>query len=135
VNPFAMGVACNATGVALGDHIGLRLIMYVVFAVLAVMYVLWIFGLMIFSVIPWGDFSASPESITLGWYVPELAAVFLVGAVLVGLVGGLGEEGTVTRDCAALQAFLTAAKATSTAHEKATGFRNDALVAYIQASQ
>ena len=30
---------------------------------------------------------------------------------------------------------LAAAQATSTAHEKATGFRNDALVAYIQASQ
>jgi uncharacterized ion transporter superfamily protein YfcC len=59
--------------------------------------VLWIFGftfvLMIFSVIPWGDFSSSLESITLGWYFPELAALFLVGSVLVGLVGGLGEEG------------------------------------------
>ena len=31
--------------------------------------------------------------------------------------------------------LLAAAKATSTAHEKATGFRNDALVSYIQASQ
>ena len=45
--------------------------------------VLWIFGptfgLMIFSVIPWGDFSAPLESITLGWYFPELAALFLVG--------------------------------------------------------
>jgi uncharacterized ion transporter superfamily protein YfcC len=46
-------------------------------------------------VIPWGDFSASLESITLGWYFPELAALFLVGAVLVGLVGVLGEEGPV----------------------------------------
>ena len=42
---------------------------------------------------------------------------------------------TATRDCAALLVFLTAAKTTSTAHEKATGFPNDALVAYIQASQ
>ena len=40
-----------------------------------------------------------------------------------------------TRDCAALRGYLAAANATSTAHEKATGFRNDALVAYIQASQ
>ena len=35
----------------------------------------WIFGLtfllMIFSVIPWGDFSASLESITLGWTPPN----------------------------------------------------------------
>jgi uncharacterized ion transporter superfamily protein YfcC len=54
--------------------------------------VLWIFGLtfllMIFSVIPWGDFSASLESITLGWYFPELAALFLVGAVLIGWSAG-----------------------------------------------
>ena len=42
---------------------------------------------------------------------------------------------TTTRNCAALRTFLTAAKTTSTAHEKATGFPNDALVAYIQASQ
>ena len=45
------------------------------------------------------------------------------------------DAATATRDCAALQALLTAAKATSSAHEKATGFPNDALVAYIQASQ
>ena len=143
VNPFATGVASDAAGVALGDGIGLRLIMYVVMTTVALLYVLryarsvkndpakslvpavegdealisgpagppepmtgrhkivlWIFGLtfglMIFSVIPWGDFSSSLEGITLGWYFPELAALFLIGAVLVGLVGGLGEEGTVT---------------------------------------
>jgi hypothetical protein len=45
------------------------------------------------------------------------------------------DTATATRDCAALRGFLAAATATSTAHEKATGFRNDALVAYIQASQ
>ena len=45
------------------------------------------------------------------------------------------DAATATRGCAALQAFLAAAKATSSAHEKATGFPNDALVAYIQASQ
>ena len=45
------------------------------------------------------------------------------------------DAATATRDCAALRGFLAAATATSTAHEKATGFRNDALVAYIQASQ
>jgi uncharacterized ion transporter superfamily protein YfcC len=156
VNPFATGVASDAAGVALGDGIGLRLIMYIVFAVLAVMYVLWYarrvkadpsrsmmpavegdeapasapagppqpmtgrqktvlwifgltFGLMIFSVIPWGDFSSSLESITLGWYFPELAALFLVGAVLVGLVGGLGEEGTVGGIIAGAGDFIGAA--------------------------
>jgi hypothetical protein len=45
------------------------------------------------------------------------------------------DAATTTRDCAALRGFLTAVKATSTAHEKATGFPNDALVSYIQASQ
>ena len=45
------------------------------------------------------------------------------------------DAATATRDCAALHAYLTTAKATSTAHEKATGFHNNALVAYIQASQ
>jgi uncharacterized ion transporter superfamily protein YfcC len=75
--------------------------------------VLWIFGLtfepMIFSVIPWGDFSSSLEGITLGWYFPELAALFLVGAVLVGLVGGLGEEGTVTGIISGAGDFIGAA--------------------------
>jgi uncharacterized ion transporter superfamily protein YfcC len=156
VNPFATGVGSDAAGVALGDGIGLRLIMYVVLTVIAVLYVLryasrvkadptrsmapaaegddalasgpagppvpmtgrqkavlWIFGLtfllMIFSVIPWGDFSASLEGITLGWYFPELAALFIVGAVLVGLVGGLGEEGTVTGIVSGAGDFIGAA--------------------------
>jgi uncharacterized ion transporter superfamily protein YfcC len=156
VNPFATGVASDAAGVALGDGIGLRLIMYVVMVVIALLYVLryarrvkadpaksmlpaaegdqalasspagppepmtgkqktvlWIFGLtfglMIFSVIPWGDFSSSLESITLGWYFPELAALFLVGSVLVGLVGGLGEEGTVTGIISGAGDFIGAA--------------------------
>jgi hypothetical protein len=45
------------------------------------------------------------------------------------------DSATATRDCAALAAYLAAAKATSSLHEKATGFPNDALVSYIQASQ
>ena len=45
------------------------------------------------------------------------------------------DAATATRDCAALRAYLAAAKATSHAHEKATGFPNDALVSYIQAAQ
>ena len=156
VNPFATGVASDAAGVALGDGIGLRLIMYIVMIIVTLLYVLWyarrvkadpgksmmpaleedqamasapagppepmtgrqkivlwIFGLtfllMIFSVIPWGDFSASLESITLGWYFPELAALFLVGSVLVGLVGGLGEEGTVTGIVSGAGDFIGAA--------------------------
>ena len=45
------------------------------------------------------------------------------------------DAATATRNCAALAGYLAAAKATSSVHEKATGFPNDALVAYIQASQ
>jgi hypothetical protein len=45
------------------------------------------------------------------------------------------DAATATGKCAALRAFLTAAKTTSQAHEKATGFPNDALVSYIQAAQ
>ena len=40
VNPFATGVASDAAGIALGDGIGLRLIMYAVFTTIAVLYVL-----------------------------------------------------------------------------------------------
>ena len=75
--------------------------------------VLWVFGLtfalMVFSVVPWGDFSSSLESITLGWYFPELAALFLVAAVIVGLIGGLGEEGTVNGIIAGAGDFMGAA--------------------------
>jgi hypothetical protein len=45
------------------------------------------------------------------------------------------DSATATRSCAALRVYLAAAKATSSAHEKATGFPNDALVSYIQAAQ
>src|SRR6516162_4960540 len=41
------------------------------------------------------------------------------------------DAATVRGNCAGLQALLNAAKATSEAHEKATGFPNDALVSYI----
>jgi hypothetical protein len=45
------------------------------------------------------------------------------------------DAATATHNCAALQVLLTAAKNTSDAHEKATGFPNDALVSYIQSAQ
>ncbi|MCY0944508.1 YfcC family protein [Streptomyces antarcticus] len=52
------------------------------------------FALMIFSVIPWSDFGITAVP-TLGWYFPELAGLFIVAAVLTGLIAGLGEKGTV----------------------------------------
>ena len=45
------------------------------------------------------------------------------------------DAATATGNCAALRVYLTAAKATSSVHEKATGYPNDALVSYIQAAQ
>ena len=45
------------------------------------------------------------------------------------------DSATATGNCAALRALLTAAHTTSRAHEKATGFPNDALEAYIGAAQ
>jgi hypothetical protein len=45
------------------------------------------------------------------------------------------DSAVATGNCAALRVLLAAAKATSTVHEKATGFPNDALVSYIQAAQ
>ena len=44
------------------------------------------------------------------------------------------DSATATRNCAALRVLLAGAKATSSLHEKATGFPNDALVSYIQTS-
>lgn len=45
------------------------------------------------------------------------------------------DAATATRNCAALRAFHSTATTTSSAHEKATGFPNDALVSYIQTAQ
>ncbi|MVU75757.1 YfcC family protein [Nocardia sp. ET3-3] len=61
--------------------------------------VVWLVGLtfafMIFAVIPWGTVvngqGAKPFAWELGWSFSELTALFLVGAVVVGLAGGLGE--------------------------------------------
>ena len=45
------------------------------------------------------------------------------------------DAATATGQCAVLQVLLATAQATSGAHEKATGYPNDALVAYIQAAR
>jgi uncharacterized ion transporter superfamily protein YfcC len=75
--------------------------------------VLWIFAVtflvMIFSVIPWSDFSETLDGITLGWYFPELAALFIVASIIVGMVGGLGEQGTVETIISGAGDFLGAA--------------------------
>lgn len=62
--------------------------------------ILWLVGLifafMIFSVVPWsnaltGDADARPYGFELGWSFPQLAALFICAALLVGLVARLGE--------------------------------------------
>ncbi len=75
--------------------------------------VIWIFMLtfvlMIFSVIPWADFNPGWENFTLGWYFPELAALFLVAAIIIGLIGRLGEEGMVNSIVSGMGDFMGAA--------------------------
>ncbi|RLV10002.1 C4-dicarboxylate ABC transporter [Streptomyces griseocarneus] len=56
-----------------------------------------VFAFMIFSVIPWasaltGKADATPYGWELGWSFAQLAALFLVAAVLVGIVARLGEQ-------------------------------------------
>jgi uncharacterized ion transporter superfamily protein YfcC len=62
------------------------------------------FAFMIFSIVPWASIfegtDAAPYSWELGWWFPELTAFFLVAAVVLGIVGGLGETKlteTITR--------------------------------------
>ncbi|HEX2495628.1 MAG TPA: hypothetical protein VHK46_02225 [Gaiellaceae bacterium] len=62
------------------------------------------FAFMIFSIIPWSQIfegsDAEPYSWELGWWFPELTALFLVSAIVLGVIGGLGESSltqTMTR--------------------------------------
>ncbi|MEI5098446.1 YfcC family protein [Streptomyces sp. PmtG] len=66
------------------------------------------FLFMIFAVVPWSDLHVTFWP-TLGWYFPELAALFIAAAVVVGLVGGLGEKGTTTAITAGAGDFIGAA--------------------------
>lgn len=55
-----------------------------------------VFAFMIFSVVPWssaltGEADAVPYSWELDWSFPQLSALFLCAAVLVGLVARMGE--------------------------------------------
>jgi uncharacterized ion transporter superfamily protein YfcC len=65
------------------------------------------FGLLAFAIVPWGallDNAAvdpytdktinSPVRWELGWWLPELSALFFVMAIVVGIVGRLGEQVT-----------------------------------------
>lgn len=54
------------------------------------------FAFMIFSIIPWAEVlqgtGAEPYSWELDWWFPQLTALFIVAAVLIGVLGGLGEK-------------------------------------------
>jgi uncharacterized ion transporter superfamily protein YfcC len=65
------------------------------------------FLLLVFSIVPWGSIlnntvvdPVTHETTTeafsweLGWWLPELSALFVVMAIVVGFVGGLGEKET-----------------------------------------
>lgn len=67
------------------------------------------FILMIFSIIPWGAILhntvadpvthktlVEPFSWELGWWLPELTALFMVMAIVIGLVARLGEKATAS---------------------------------------
>ncbi len=55
------------------------------------------FAFMIYAIVPWAQVVNGPDAASYGWqldwYFPELAALFVVMAIVVGLVGGLGEKG------------------------------------------
>ncbi len=63
--------------------------------------VLWImagtFAFMIYAIVPWSQVINGPDAASyrfqLDWYFPELAALFIVMAVVVGIVARLGEKG------------------------------------------
>ena len=55
------------------------------------------FGLLVFSVIPWssvltGDTDARPYAFELSWSFPQLAALFFVASIVVGVLARLGER-------------------------------------------
>lgn len=64
--------------------------------VLVLVWVAFTFVVMIFGIIPWSQIIDGPDAAAysweLGWGFGQLAAWFLVAAIVVGLIGGLGEK-------------------------------------------
>jgi len=64
-------------------------------AVIAV--VAFTFTFMIIAIVPWAQVINGPSADSYGWqldwYFPELAALFIVMSIVVGVIGGLGEKG------------------------------------------
>lgn len=63
--------------------------------------VLWLmaatFAFMIYAIVPWAQVISGPDAdsyrFQLDWYFPELAALFFVMSIVIGVVAGLGEKG------------------------------------------
>lgn len=58
------------------------------------------FAFMIFAIVPWAQIVNGPDADSFGfqldWFFPELAAVFILMAIVIGLIGGLGEKKLTT---------------------------------------
>jgi uncharacterized ion transporter superfamily protein YfcC len=73
------------------------------------------FAVMIYGFVPWNDvwdtvFSADfPLRTFDSFYFAEATVLFIVAAVIIGVVGGLGEEGTVTTMVSGASEYLGAA--------------------------
>src|SRR3954453_207922 len=73
------------------------------------------FALMIYGFIPWNDLwqegfgSDFPLPTFADFYFPEVVVLFLLMAVVIGIIAGLGEEGTVTTIVAGAADFIGAA--------------------------
>jgi uncharacterized ion transporter superfamily protein YfcC len=73
------------------------------------------FAVMIYGFVPWNDiwdtvFSADfPLRTFDSFYFAEATVLFIVAAVVIGIVGGLGEEGTVTTMVSGASEYLGAA--------------------------
>jgi uncharacterized ion transporter superfamily protein YfcC len=80
------------------------------------------FLLMIFSIIPWGAILnntvadpithktlVEPYAWELGWWLPELTALFMVMAIVIGLVARLGEKATASAFIQGVMDFTGAA--------------------------
>jgi uncharacterized ion transporter superfamily protein YfcC len=120
-------VASDAAGVALGDGIGLRLIMYVVMTAVALLYVLRYARRVkndpARSLVPAVEGDEALASGPAGPPEPMTGRRKTVLTIF-GLTFGL-----------MIFSVIPWGDFSASAHEKATGFRNDALVSYIQASQ
>jgi uncharacterized ion transporter superfamily protein YfcC len=131
VNPFATGVASDAAGIPISDGLGLRAAMWVVLVTVAVLYVLRYakriasdpsrsivgFEIDTSDVQETEDVPKLTRSqiwvlVVFGatfFYFTEASMLFIVGSVIAGIIGGLGEKGTVTTIIAGAADFLGAA--------------------------